>query len=110
MRERRRRFTEDFKRDAVRLADKSPQPLAEVARSLGVGYATLHRWYDASMAKRSKKTASNVMAMPSAKETLEEENARLKRQLELLSKKVEVLESDREILKKAAAFFAKESE
>ena len=48
--------------------------------------------------------------MPTAKETLEEENARLKRQLELLSRKVELLESDREILKKAAAFFAKESE
>ncbi len=70
MREPRRRFTEDFKRDAVRLADKSPQPLAEVARSLGVGYATLDRWYDASMAKRSKKTASNMVAMPPGKENV----------------------------------------
>jgi transposase len=110
MRARNRTYTNEFKRDAVRLAEKSPRTLVEIARSLDVGHSTLHRWYSQEMAKRSKKTARSAVAVPPGKETLEEENARMKRELELALKRIDSLETDREILKKAAAFFAKESE
>ena len=59
------------------------------------------------MAKRTKKPAS---AKPLEAESPDERIARLERENERLQKKVESLETDREILKKAAAFFAKESE
>ena len=107
MRGRRLRHTEEFKLDAVRMAEKSPRPIADVARDLGIGRSTLHSWYAAEMAKRVKKPAS---AKPSGAESPDERIARLERENERLLKKVESLETDREILKKAAAFFAKDSE
>lgn len=110
MRARYRTFSDEFKRDAVRLAEKSPRSLPDIADNLGVGRSTLHRWYSQEMAKRSKKTVRSAAALPSGKETLEEENARIRHELELALKRIDSLEMDREILKKAAAFFAKESE
>jgi transposase len=104
-----RTFSDEFKRDAVRLAEKSPRSLPDIADSLGVGRSTLHSWYSQEMAKR-KKTARSPVAVPPGNETLKEENARMKRELELALKRIDSLETDREILKKAAAFFAKESE
>ena len=63
------------------------------------------------MGKRSKKhSTSKAAAAPSGSETLEEKVARLERENAQLRKKNDDLEMDRAILKKAAAFFAKESE
>jgi transposase-like protein len=63
------------------------------------------------MSKRSKKArTSKAAAAPGAAETLEEKVARLERENAELRKQRDSLEMDRAILKKAAAFFAKESE
>ena len=110
MRAQYRTFTEQFRRDAVRLAEKSPRSLVEIARDLGVGHSTLHRWYHQEMAKRPKKPPVATSARPSAKESPEARIARLELELANAQKKIDALETDREILKKAAAFFAKESE
>jgi len=40
----RRSFTEEFRRDAVRLVLDEERPVAEVARSLGIGEGTLGNW------------------------------------------------------------------
>ena len=40
----RRRFSEEFKRDAVELVRTSGRPIAQVARDLGVGDSTLGNW------------------------------------------------------------------
>ncbi|WP_208989376.1 transposase, partial [Pseudovibrio sp. POLY-S9] len=40
----RKHYTEEFKREAVRLVDVSGRPIPEIAADLGVGQATLNRW------------------------------------------------------------------
>ncbi len=63
------------------------------------------------MGKRLKKArAAKAAAAPPAGETLEEKVLRLERENAQLRKERDSLEMDRAILKKAAAFFAKESE
>ncbi len=90
------KYTEEFKRDAVRLMrNRGERTVVQVADDLGVSDAMLYRWAlkldKASTAKRNEQG-----------ETLEQENRRLR-------KENEQLRMEKAILKKAAAFFAKES-
>lgn len=105
-------FTEEFKQDAVRLLERSGRSCTQVSADLGVSYWTLRNWYkDLRMGKRSKKGSSGkAAAAPVLGETLEEKVKRLERENALLRKENDSLQMDRAILKKAAAFFAKESE
>jgi len=103
------RYTPEFRSDAVRLIERTGRSLRRVASDLGISPAALVRWRREEMAKRRAKQEPGP-AVPPASETLEEENARLKRELAKSQRKIDQLEMDREILKKAAAFFAKESE
>lgn len=104
-------YPEEFKRDAIRLVDRSGRSFARVAVDLGVHEATLRGWYkELRMGKRSKKSMAVKAASAPQSETLEEKVARLERENAQLRKKNDELEMDRAILKKAAAFFAKESE
>jgi transposase len=105
-------YNEDFKRDAVRLLDRSERSWARISSDLGVHQATLRRWYkELGMGKRSKRTSTGkAAAAPPESETLQEKVRRLERENAQLRKKTDELEMDRAILKKAAAFFAKESE
>ena len=83
-----------FRAEAVELARTSGQPVAQVARDLGVHYETLRLWVrqaDVDGGRREGLTTAE-----------REELARLRRENRLLKE-------EREILKKAAAFFAKES-
>jgi transposase len=93
----RRKYTEEFKRDAVRMMrNRGTRTVAEVADDLGVVTNLLHRW--------ASKTERDAVAKRNAEgETLEQEVRRLR-------KEVEGLRLDKAILKKAAAFFAKDSE
>lgn len=91
-----KKYTEEFKRDAVRLMrNRGERTVAQVADDLGVTDGMLYRWAEklskASTAKRNEQG-----------ETLEQENRRLR-------KEVEQLRIEKAILKKAAAFFAKEN-
>ena len=108
-----RRSNDPFVQDAVALLDRTDRPFREVAESLGVSKDTLRRWYNDHVArtKKPKKPARReVPAVISETETPEDKIARLERECSALRKQVENLETDRAILKKAAAFFAKESE
>lgn len=60
--------------------------------------------------KRKKKPAATASSVPPEKETLEQKIARLERENDQLKRTNSQLEMDREILKRAAAFFAKQSE
>ncbi len=108
------RYDDAFRRDALALLERSDRTLFQVATDLGMSASTLRYWYNAEVAKKKKvKGRQPLKALTSVEqqaETLEEENARLKRELEAALKKNAELEEDRAILKKAAAFFAKESE
>jgi transposase len=90
----RRSYTEEFKSDAVRAATTGDRSLTQVARDLGVNASVLQGW-------KQRLKASVGEAAGERQETLEEENRRLRRENASLRE-------DREILKKAAAFFAKE--
>lgn len=88
----RRTFTEEFKREAVRLTESSGRTIAQVAEDLGLGLSTLTRWM------RQYREA-HLLAGP------HEDTAR---ELARLRKENELLRQEREILKRAATFFAKE--
>jgi len=115
-----RRYTEEFKVDALAILKRSDLSLSAVAHNLGVPPWTLRAWYNkAEMAKRKKtaKPKGSASKIPRfvSPPTMEEETdieriARLERELSDARKENESLKLDREILKKAAAFFVKESE
>lgn len=88
----RKRFTREFKLEAVRRAELGEMPLAQLARELEISYKTLNLW--------RKELAPSTK--PLATQSEHEELLRLR-------KRVRELETEREILKKAAAFFAKEN-
>ena len=97
MKGKRRRFTAEFKEEAVRLVIRSGRPLAQVARELGVHENTLHKW------KAAIGIDSGSGASPgSGPLALGEENRRLRSELARVKE-------ERDILKKATAFIARES-
>ena len=93
----RRKFTPEFKDDAVSLVVDQGYSCAEVARRLGVSDNNINRWV-----RQYRQLNENTSSDGLSREQLE---AELKR----LQKENKRLEMEREILKKAAAFFANES-
>ena len=92
----RRRYTEEFKREAVRLVRESAHPVAHVARDLGIPDNVLYRW---TAQHRQAEAHGTTRA---AQRTEAEELTRVKRELARMTQ-------ERDFLKRAAAFFAKES-
>lgn len=90
-----RRFGKEFEAEAVRLVETSGRTQKQVADDLGIGRSTLRNWL-------TKRRAREFEAPePSRQEDVAAELRRLRRENE-------VLRQEREILKRAAAFFAKE--
>ena len=102
-------YTDEFRGEAVALYRRGNRSILEVARGLGISQSTFYGWVHSDDMKRKKQKLPSVVK-PSSTESLEEENARLKKENAQLQRRNEQLEEDRAILKKAAAFFAKESE
>ena len=92
----RRKFTAEFKAGAVRLVLDEGRSIGEVARNLDLTDSTFREWVEQARVDRGK-------GKPGALAT--EERAELSR----LRKENRRLLLEREILKKAAAFFAKEN-
>ena len=97
MAEKRKSYTAEFKREAVRLVTEQQYGVAEAARNLGINVNMLRRW------KREVADSENG-AFP-GKGRLSPEQEELHR----LRTENKRLRMEREILKKAAAFFANES-
>ena len=111
-----RRYDDSFKQGALELLARTDRTMHAVATDLGIERSTLLNWYKkAEMAKKGKlpqskrKPSSEAMVIPDPQSD-KERIAHLERENAALKKKNEELEMDRAILKKAAAFFAKESE
>ena len=86
----RRRYSEEFKREAVQLMETSGKPIAEIARELGMNDNNLYRWrrlYGSAEAATNQGNGRSVSE-------LEAEVKRLKRENE-------VLRQERDVLKKA---------
>jgi transposase len=92
-RQRRRTYTREFKEEAVKLVVESGLSKAKAARDLGVPESVLGRWVQRAEEQQQ------VGALGAA------ERAELKR----LRQEVATLRKERDILKKAAAFFAMET-
>jgi len=89
---RKRSYTTEFRQEAVELVRKSGRPIKVVARELGIPPNSLYGWVAATGDATTERTSF----------VEREEVARLR-------KEVELLRMERDFLKKAAAFFAKES-
>ena len=90
-----RRFTQEFRDEAVRLAETSGRTRREIAEDLGIGLSTLRHWID-------RRRERQIDHPPEDRQ--EDMAAELKR----LRRENEILRQEREILKRATAFFAKE--
>ena len=93
----RRRYTREFKLSAVRLVNEQGYSIPEAARSLGVDAANVRAWVE----KFSSAPSEEGGVVPSGEGALKAELRRLRKENARLL-------MEREILKKAAAFFAKE--
>lgn len=90
------KYPDEFKQSAVEMVRESGKAIAEVARSLGVNEGTLGNWVMADRRRRGDQPAEMV------NETERAELVRLRRENAQLR-------MEKEILKKAAAFFVTES-
>lgn len=105
-----------FREGVLAMLKRTDRTLPVLAADLGIPAATVRYWYERElMAKRKKlakqadKGSARSMVKP---DSLSEQDriAHLEREVAELRKENEELKMDRAILKKAAAFFAKESE
>ena len=91
-RRRRRQFSPEFKAEAVRLVQTTEAPITSIAQQLGIGKSVLRR---------------RVEARPQPAERLSEDE---RSELARLRRENLQLRMERDILKKATAFFARQSE
>ena len=93
----RRKFSREFKREAVKLVTEQRVAVKQAAHDLDVGESVLRRWVKEGSVDPGQAFPGHGQLKPEQAELarLRRENAKLK--------------AERDILKKAAAFFAKES-
>ena len=89
----RRKYTEELKREAVRLMETSGKAIAEIARDLGINDNNLYRWRGLYSSQSPVNRNGSVAQM----------EAELKR----LRREVEVLRQERDILKKAMSIVSR---
>lgn len=92
-----RKHTREFKLEAVRLCEQPGANAAQIARELGIAKSAIYKW-------RSEFAADSEHAFP-GKGRLKPQEAEIQR----LKRELSRVTMERDILKKATAFFAKES-
>ena len=90
----RRQYSPEYKQEAVGLVRQSSQPISHIAKNLGINDGLLRRWIKEQSGLAKK-------AFPGQGNPRDEEVARLKREL------LEV-KRERDFLREAAAYFAKQ--
>jgi transposase len=91
----RRKFSDEFKRDAVEIVHSSDKSIAQVARELGIYDSTLGNWVKQDEINRGVRDGVTTTEREEVTE-LRRENARLR--------------MERELLKRAVAFWVRESD
>src|ERR1044072_746847 len=95
----RRQFTREFKLEAVRKVEDSDKPLTQVARERGIGADLLYSW------KRKLGKASSEDGVFSGNGVMSPEAEEIRR----LRRRLQEVEQGGDFLKKASAYFARES-
>jgi len=90
-------YSSEFKESAIKLALESERPIAQTASDLGIKKSTLYTWIDKHAGPKALTTRAND------NEHIYDENKRLKKELARITQ-------ERDLLKKAAAYFAKETQ
>lgn len=98
MARKRKTYTKDFKQETVKLIIEQNQSPSDVSRSLGINLSSVNRWVTQYRNDSEKAFPGN------GKQNLTSEQQRIK----ALEAEVRQLKMEKEILKKATAFFAKE--
>ena len=93
--QKRRKYSQEYKQEAVQLVQQSNIPLAQVAKNLGINPNNLRRWGE-------EISNAGKNAFPGNGTPRDQELARLKRELQQVKQ-------ERDFLKEAAAYFAKTS-
>ena len=88
-------YTKEFKESAIRLVTEQGRTVSDVAKSLGIGKVSLSRWIKAAKEEGSDAFRGNGNRTANEQEVFE------------LRQKIKELEQEKEILKKAATYFAK---
>lgn len=97
--DKRNRYDEEFKRDAVELSNRPDKKVKDVADNLGVPYGTLVRW-------RKEYKEKGDLAFPGhGKQKLTPEQKEIQR----LKKELKDAKEERDILKKAVSIFSKKT-
>ena len=91
----RKQYTEEFKTEAVRLMREAGKPIAQTARELGLSANLLYRW------RGEERQAEHLGTTRVARKAECLDVVRLRRELDTVKK-------ERDFLKRAAAFFARE--
>ena len=92
----RKKYTQEYKDEAVELVISSGRPIAEIARNLGINEGTLANWVNTAKKSGTLKEKPLDTDERARLKELEDENRRLR--------------MERDFLKKAAAWFAKENQ
>jgi transposase len=95
-----KRYSDEYKRDAIELVRSSGRTVTEVARELGISSESLRGWV------KKARAAQNNGSGPGAVRAVDDRDEELKRLRKLTAEQAKTIE----ILKKATAFFAKESD
>ena len=96
----RRKFSDEFKAEAVELVRTSGKSAGQVAKDLDLTETSLREWVARAEGKETQPASSTSNARKASSE---------REELERLRRENRVLRMERDFLKKAAAFFAKES-
>lgn len=90
-------YTKEFKEEAIKLARTSGKSTSQIARELGVSDSAISQWQ-----KQLAEKGQDAFPGTGHQSALEEENRRLKRELE-------IARQERDIRKKAVSIFSRES-
>lgn len=89
-----RPFPKEFRQDVVAVARKGEAPVSQIAKDFGISESCLHRWLQAADVEDGVRPGVTVAESAENRE---------------LKKRVRVLEQENEILRRAAAFFARDA-
>ena len=92
----RRIFTAEQKAEAVRIVEQSGKPISQVAREMGLTESALRRWFNQAQTEQSPRLQGKLSSAE-------------RQELTTLRRELKRVKQERDFLKKATAFFAKET-